>query len=166
MPVRLVVLVSILVLGLALPSVAATTGPKGNYKGTAKTGKRTTKVGASIEKKSCPDGKGKYKQSLCLVWSPGFITDIKCMVWNDADPTHKPSKESRSILYNIGGVSATGSIDYSETKTGPGYTETLRVTASAKSGKLTGKVSYVTKGRSSIISKDCSGSTTFSLKKS
>lgn len=147
------------------PSLAATSSPKGKYSGTAKTGKRSTKVGASIEKRSCPDGNGKYKQALCLVWSPGFVTDLKCKVWNAADPTKKDSKESRSMNYLVGGVSASGSIDYTEKKTGPAYSETMHVTASVKSGKLTGKVSYVSKGRSAVISKDCSGSTTFSLKK-
>lgn len=160
-----------LLLGLAVAAGAGVTAADGassdagQYAGKATKGTTTPakskKLAFSVKvMANCPMRDGTFKRALCLTWTPGISMPVVCTYWNDADPVHRPANERRAVPA-AAEVSATGKVDQKATSSGPGYTDATRLTASVHAGKATGKVTYTAKGRSSIVSKDCSGQLEF-----
>ncbi|WP_445150186.1 hypothetical protein [Baekduia sp. Peel2402] len=141
----------------------------GRYAGKATKGTTTTAKGTKLAfavkvMENCPMGDGKFKKALCLTWTPGISMPIVCEYWNDADPTHRPANERRAVPA-AAAVSARGKVDLKVKSSGSGYSDATRLTVTLHDGKATGRVTYTATGRSSIVSKDCTGRLEFTAKR-
>jgi hypothetical protein len=164
-----------LLLGLVLVacvSVAVADGASsdaGRYAGKATKGTTTpakgTKLAFSVKvMANCPMGDGTFKRALCLSWTPGISMPVVCEYWNDADPVHRPANERRSVPA-AAAVSASGHVDLKAKSSGAGYSDATRLTVTLRDGKATGRVTYTATGRSSIVSKDCTGRLEFTAQR-
>jgi hypothetical protein len=87
---------------------------------------------------NCPMGDGTFKRALCLTWTPNISMPV---VWNDADPVHRPADERRGVPA-AAAVSASGRVDFKATSSGPGYSDATRLTVTLRDGQATGRVTY------------------------
>jgi hypothetical protein len=160
-------LVVVAAVGVTVASGASSNA--GKYAGKATKGTTTnakgTKLAFSVKVvASCPMGDGTFKRALCLTWTPGISMPVVCTYWNDADPVHRPANERRSVPA-AAAVSATGRVDIKAKSSGTGYSDATRLTVTLRDGKATGRVTYTAKGRSSIVSKDCTGTLEFTAQR-
>jgi hypothetical protein len=147
---------------------AGASSDAGRYAGRATKGTTTTKgtkLAFSVKvMANCPMGNGTFKRALCLTWTPGISMPVVCAYWNDADPVHRPADERRSVPA-AAAVSASGKVDLKTKSSGPGYSDATRLTVTLRDGKATGRATYTAKGRSSIVSKDCTGRLEFTAQR-
>ncbi len=168
-PVLALLLSLVVLAGVEVTGAAGASSDAGRYAGKATKGTTTpakgTKVAFSIKvMANCPMQNGTFKRALCLTWTPGISMPVVCKYWNDADPVHRPANERRAVPA-AAAVSASGRVDLTAKSSGPGYSDATRLTVSVRAGKATGKVTYTATGRSSIVSKDCSGQLAFTAKR-
>lgn len=158
------------VVALASAGVAdGASSDAGRYAGKATKGTTTNAKGTKLAfavkvMENCPMGDGKFKRALCLTWTPGISMPIVCEYWNDADPKHRPVNERRAVPLSAA-VSASGKVDLKVKSSGAGYSDATRLTVTLRDGKATGRVTYTATGRSSIVSKDCTGRLEFTAKR-
>jgi hypothetical protein len=160
-PVLALLLGLVVVAGAGVTAADGASSDAGQYAGKATKGTTTTAKGKKLAfsikvMANCPMRDGTFKRALCLTWTPGISMPVVCSYWNDADPVHRPADERRAVPA-AAAVSASGKVDRKTASSGPGYSDATRLTVSVHDGKATGVVTYTAKGRSSIVSKDCSG---------
>jgi hypothetical protein len=168
-PVLALLLSLVVVAAIGVAVAAGASSDAGRYAGKATKGTTTPAKGKKLAfaikvTASCPMRDGTFKRALCLTWTPGISMPVVCYYWNDADPVHRPANE-REAVPGEGAVSASGKVDQKVTSSGPGYSAATHLTVSVHDGKATGTVTYTAKGRSSIVSKDCSGRLEFKAKR-
>ncbi|MCW2993252.1 MAG: hypothetical protein JWQ18_747 [Conexibacter sp.] len=164
-PLLALLLSLVVVAAVGVAVAAGASSDAGRYAGKATKGTTTPAKGKKLAfaikmMANCPMRDGTFKRALCLTWTPGISLPVVCSYWNDADPVHRPANERRAVPA-AGAVSASGKVDQQATSSGPGYGDATRLTVSVHDGKATGAVTYTAKGRSSIVSKDCSGRLAF-----
>jgi hypothetical protein len=160
-PVLALLLSLVVIAGAGVAAADGASSDAGRYAGKATKGTTTTAKGTKLAfsikvMANCPTGDGKVKRTLCLTWTPGISLPVVCEYWNDADPVHRPADERRAVPA-AAAVSAHGKVDIKAKSSGPGYSDATRLTVSVHDGKASGKVTYTATGRSSIVSKDCTG---------
>lgn len=159
----------VLIAGVEVTVADGASSNAGRYAGKATKGTTTTAKGTKLAfsvkvMANCPMGDGTFKRVLCLTWTPGISMPVVCEYWNDADPVHRPADERRAVPA-AAAVSASGRVDLKAKSSGPGYSDATRLTVTLRDGKATGRVTYTAKGRSSIVSKDCTGRLEFTARR-